>query len=131
MSYDLNSALPQSETAERYEALLTDEERAEHEWRLADVEAEHRYKVEREQVVKLDEAAEQAFAEANLAIFEEYIEMDEIAEQHDRTVIFFTAITGLMTAAREHYGKEIVDVYLAKMFPVPWPMRPEAASIVA
>jgi hypothetical protein len=123
MPYDLNSAAPQSETAEQYEAPLTDEEREEYERHLEGIEAEYRYEVEHQRVVELDEAAERAFVEANLTVFEEHVDLDDpaVAEKHDRTALFFTGIAGFMTAAREHYGNEVVDVYLRCMFPVPWP----------
>jgi hypothetical protein len=130
MPYDLNIAPVQDATVEPYiEPETSDEEREEYQQWLEIAEDEHRLRIEHDRIVKLDEAAELEFYVASEAIFEKYAEVDEVHMQHNRTSLFFTALTGLMSAAREHYGEKIVDGYLAELFPIPWSMRAEATSL--
>jgi hypothetical protein len=114
MSYDLNSALPQSETAERYEASLTDEERAENELEFQEMESEERFHREYKRAAQLSIDAGAAFVEKNKLLLQNFAELDELSTKHDVDCLFTAAVAGFMQACRMHFGDEEVNTYLLR-----------------
>jgi hypothetical protein len=115
MSYDFNDAGPQSETAERYEVPLTDEERAENELELRQIGSEERFRREYKRAAQLSIDAGVAFVEKNKMLLQNFGHLDELSANHENVDCLFTvAVAGFMQACRMHFGDEEVSTYLLR-----------------
>ena len=89
------------EKAERYEVPLTDEERAENELELRQIESEERFRREYKRAAQLSIDAGVAFVEKEIKmLLQNFGHLDELSANHENVDCLFTvAVAGFNTQA--------------------------------